>query len=424
MKILIVGNGGREHALAWKASQSKLSDIIYVAPGNPGTSLESRVCNIDINITEIDKLAEFAYKEKIDLTIVGPEKPITMGIVDKFHMMGLNIFAPNKSAAQIESSKIFCKNFLCRHNIPTPNYEYFSEIKPALSYIDGIKLPIVIKADGLAAGKGVVIAKSKQKAEYIIKNMLSGNLFGNAGKRIIIEEFCYGEELSFIVMVDRKKNILPMDTSQDYKRIGNNNTGLNTGGMGSRSPALLIRNEEIYQNIMDQIIYPTVSGMDAEGNQYIGFLYAGLIINKLGKPMVIEFNCRLGDPETQSLMMRLKSDLVDICIAGCKGELSKKNIQWHSKYALSLVLSSGGYPNSNYYNNYEIYGLPKQDYPNSKIFHSGTCLNKNNKLITNGGRVLSISTIDRDFKIAKKRLYEIAKSIYWEHIYFRTDIGF
>ncbi|MBK4775542.1 phosphoribosylamine--glycine ligase [Candidatus Pantoea edessiphila] len=422
MKILIIGNGGREHALAWKASQSKLADVIFVAPGNPGTMMEPHVRNIDINTTDIDKLLQFAHKEKIDLTIVGPEIPITMGIVDKFRMVGLNIFAPTKSASQIESSKIFTKKFLSRHNIPTPRYECFSEIKSALSYINQVKLPVVIKANGLAAGKGVIITKNRKEAESIIQNMLSGNLFGNAGKSIIIEEFFPGEEISFIVMVDGT-NVLPMATSQDYKRIGNKNTGLNTGGMGSRSPAMLTKkNNNINQYIMNHIIYPTVSGMALEGNPYTGFLYAGVIINELGKPLVIEFNCRLGDPETQSLMMRLKSDLIEVCMAGCHGILDQKEIEWDSRYSLSLVLSSGGYP-SDYSIDYKIYGLPKKNFSHSKIFHAGTGLYEN-KLITKGGRVLCISTMDKDIKIAKKRLYEIAQSIYWQNIYYRTDIGY
>ncbi|PPI88288.1 phosphoribosylamine--glycine ligase [Candidatus Pantoea edessiphila] len=419
MKILIVGNGGREHALAWKASQSALVDIIFIAPGNAGTILEPRVHNVKINYTDISALKSFAKKEKIDLTIVGPELPITMGIVDEFHELGFNIFAPTKSASQIESSKVFTKKFLSRYNIPTPKYEYFTDINIALSYLDKISLPIVIKADGLASGKGVIIAQNKKEAKNIIQNMLSGNLFGNAGKRIIIEEFLYGKEVSFIVMVDGK-NILPMATSQDYKRISDNNIGLNTGGMGSHSPAII--NNDVYQNIMDHIIYPTVFGMSLDGNPYTGFLYAGLIIDELGKPTVIEFNCRLGDPETQSIMMRLQSDIVDICMAGCKGILDQKQINWDPRYALSLVLATKGYPN-NYINNQIIYGLPKKNFTNSKIFHSGTSLN-GNQLITNGGRVLCITAINQNATVARKQVYKIAKSIYWNNIYYRTDIGY
>ncbi|PPI88954.1 phosphoribosylamine--glycine ligase [Candidatus Pantoea edessiphila] len=420
MKILIIGNGGREHALAWKAAQSPLADIVFVAPGNAGTFLEPGVQNVDISSTDINSLVNFALKEKIDLTIIGPEKPIIMGIVDKFRDVGLNIFGPTKSASQIESSKFFCKKFLSRHNISSANYKYFTEIKPAISYINTIPLPIVIKADGITGGKGVIISTNIKEAENIVKNMIQGNLFGDAGKRIIIEEFLYGEEVSFIVMVDGK-NILPLATSQDYKRIGNNDTGLNTGGMGSRSPALLVT-AKIYQNIMDLIIYPTIFGMLLEDNMYTGFLYAGIIINELGQPQVIEFNCRLGDPETQSLMIRLKSDIVDLCFAGCNKTLSKKFINWDNRYALSLVLTSKGYP-SYYINDEKIYGLPKKSFSHSKIFHAGTSLN-GNQFITNGGRVLCITTIDRNTKMLQKRAYKIAKSIYWKNIYYRNDIGY
>ncbi|PPI86656.1 phosphoribosylamine--glycine ligase [Candidatus Pantoea edessiphila] len=420
MKILIIGGGGREHALVWKVLQSPLTDVVFVAPGNAGTALETRVYNVAIKSTDIPALIKFAQKEKIDLTIVGPELPLIMGIVDEFRKSGLNIFGPTKSASQIENSKVFAKKFLLRHNIATPKYEYFTEINLAISYLNTIKFPIVIKANGLAAGKGVMILHNKQEAEKIVKNMLTGNLFGNSGKSIIIEEFLYGEEVSFIVMVDGK-NILPMATSQDYKRIGNNNTGLNTGGMGSRSPAVFINNN-LYHNIIEQIIYPTVFGMAMEQNPYTGFLYAGLIINELGKPYVIEFNCRLGDPETQSIMMRLQSDFVDLCMAGCNGILDKKDINWDSRYALSLVLATKGYPN-HFINNDEIHGLSKINCNNSKIFHSGTSLCRN-KLFTNGGRVLCITTLDEDTKKVKERLYKIAESIYWKNIYYRTDIGF
>lgn len=322
MKVLVIGNGGREHALAWKAAQSPLVDTVYVAPGNAGTALEPSLQNVAIGVTDIPALLRFAQDENIDLTIVGPEAPLVIGVVDAFRAAGLNIFGPTEGAAQLEGSKAFTKDFLARHHIPTAEYQNFTEVEPALAYLREKGAPIVIKADGLAAGKGVIVAMTLEEAEAAVKDMLAGNAFGDAGHRIVIEEFLDGEEASFIVMVDGE-HVLPMATSQDHKRVGNGDTGPNTGGMGAYSPAPVVT-DEVHQRTMERIIWPTVKGMAAEGNTYTGFLYAGLMIDKQGNPKVIEFNCRFGDPETQPIMLRMKSDLVELCLAACAGKLDEK----------------------------------------------------------------------------------------------------
>lgn len=323
MNILIIGGGGREHALAWKATQSPLADKVYVAPGNAGTALEPALENVDISATDIPALIDFAKQHDIGLTIVGPEAPLVIGIVDAFKAEGLTIFGPTQGAAQLEGSKAFTKDFLARHNIPSANYQNFTEIKPALAYLDKVGAPIVIKADGLAAGKGVIVAMTLQEAKDAVNDMLAGNAFGDAGHRIVIEEFLDGEEASFIVMVDGE-NVVPMATSQDHKRVGDGDSGPNTGGMGAYSPAPVVT-DQVHQRVMEQVIYPTVAGMAAEGLRYQGFLYAGLMIDSQGNPKVIEFNCRFGDPETQPIMLRMESDLVELCLAGANGQLGVKN---------------------------------------------------------------------------------------------------
>ena len=312
MKVLIIGSGGREHALAWKVAQSPLVTKVFVAPGNAGTALEPNIENIDIKANDLDGLLNFAQLQQIDLTVVGPENPLVLGVVDSFQKAGLKIFGPTKSAAQLEGSKAFTKDFLARHHIPTAEYQNFTEIEPALAYLRKKGAPIVVKADGLAAGKGVIVAMTQKEAEDAVRDMLAGNAFGDAGHRVVIEEFLAGEEASFIVMVDGK-NVEPMATSQDHKRVGDGDTGLNTGGMGAYSPAPVVT-DEVFTKVMEQIIYPTVNGMAQEGNVYVGFLYAGLMIDKQGNPKVIEFNCRFGDPETQPMMMRMQSDLVELCL--------------------------------------------------------------------------------------------------------------
>ncbi|WP_447874417.1 phosphoribosylamine--glycine ligase [Serratia fonticola] len=420
MNILIIGNGGREHALAWKAAQSPLADKVYVAPGNAGTALESNLTNVDIAPTDIPALVAFAKDNAIDLTIVGPEAPLVIGVVDAFKTAGLKIFGPSQAAAQLEGSKAFTKDFLARHAIPSAAYQNFTEVEPALAYVRSQGAPIVIKADGLAAGKGVIVAMTLQEAEDAIQDMLAGNAFGDAGHRIVIEEFLTGEEASFIVMVDGE-NVVPMATSQDHKRVGDGDTGPNTGGMGAYSPAPVVT-DEIHQRVMDQVIWPTVRGMAAEGNTYVGFLYAGLMIADDGQPKVIEFNCRFGDPETQPIMLRLRSDLVELCLAGAEGKLDKKTSEWDERPALGVVLAAGGYP-ADYRQGDVIHGLPQQEDANGKVFHAGTRM-QGNDVVTNGGRVLCVTALGTTVAQAQQLAYQLAESIQWQDSFCRKDIGY
>jgi len=420
MKILVIGNGGREHALAWKAAQSPLADSVFVAPGNAGTALEPALQNVAISPTDIPALLAFARDEKIDLTIVGPEAPLVIGVVDAFRAAGLKIFGPTQAAAQLEGSKAFTKDFLARHKIPTGEYQNFTEVEPALAYVRLKGAPIVIKADGLAAGKGVIVAMTLQEAEDAIQDMLAGNAFGDAGHRIVVEEFLDGEEASFIVMVDGE-NVLPMATSQDHKRVGDGDTGPNTGGMGAYSPAPVVT-DEIHQRVMDEVIWPTVRGMAGEGNVYTGFLYAGLMIDKSGQPKVIEFNCRFGDPETQPIMLRLQSDLVDLCLAAVDGKLNEKDSVWDPRPSLGVVLAAGGYP-GDYVNGEQIHGLPLEEVADGKVFHAGTTL-QDELVVTNGGRVLCVTALGEDVAAAQKRAYELAKPISWKGSFCRNDIGY
>ena len=420
MKVLVIGNGGREHALAWKAAQSPLVTKVFVAPGNAGTALEADLENINIKATDIAGLLNFAQEQQIDLTIVGPEAPLVIGIVDSFQKAGLKIFGPSKAAAQLEGSKAFTKDFLARHNIPTAEYQNFTEIEPAIAYIRQKGAPIVIKADGLAAGKGVIVAMTLKEAEDAVHDMLAGNAFGDAGHRVVIEEFLDGEEASFIVMVDGK-HIEPMATSQDHKRVGDGDTGLNTGGMGAYSPAPVVT-DDVFTKVMEQIIYPTVNGMEQEGNVYVGFLYAGLMIDKQGNPKVIEFNCRFGDPETQPIMMRMQSDLVELCLAAVEGKLNTVKSQWDPRPALGVVLAAGGYPGD--YNTKDvILGLPAEIDQDCKVFHAGTSL-ENGQVYTNGGRVLCVTALGNTVSEAQQYAYEQLKNIYWHGCYYRHDIGY
>jgi len=427
MNILIIGNGGREHAIAWKVAQSPLAKKIYIAPGNAGTALEPKLENIDIAATDIKGLLAFAQSHAIDLTIVGPETPLVMGIVDTFRAVNLTIFGPTQVAAQLEGSKAFTKDFLARHQIPTAEYQNFTDVETALAYVRQKGAPIVIKADGLAAGKGVVVAMTLAEAEAAVNDMLAGNVFGHAGHRIVIEEFLQGEEASFIVMVDGE-NILPMATSQDHKRVADGDNGPNTGGMGAYSPAPVVT-DEIHQRIMEQIIWPTVRGMAAEGHIYTGFLYAGLMISADGKPKVIEFNCRLGDPETQPIMLRLQSDLVELCLAGAQGKLDEKKSEWHQYCALGVVMAAEGYP-STYRKGDIIEGLPlplaQQQVVdnNEKVFHAGTCFNDSKQLVTNGGRVLCVTALGATVAEAQEKAYRLTKNIRWPGNFYRTDIGY
>ncbi|EIC82289.1 phosphoribosylamine--glycine ligase [Serratia sp. M24T3] len=420
MNILIIGNGGREHALGWKASQSPLADKIFVAPGNAGTALEPMLQNVDIAATDVAGLLAFARQNDIGLTIVGPEAPLVIGVVDAFRAAGLKIFGPTQAAAQLEGSKAFTKDFLARHAIPSADYQNFTEIEPALAYLRSKGAPIVIKADGLAAGKGVIVAMTLEEAEAAVHDMLAGNAFGDAGHRIVIEEFLDGEEASFIVMVDGE-NVVPMATSQDHKRVGDADTGPNTGGMGAYSPAPVVT-DEIHKRVMDQVIWPTVRGMAAEGNVYTGFLYAGLMISADGQPKVIEFNCRFGDPETQPIMLRLRSDLVELCLAGAEGRLDKVTSEWDPRPALGVVLAAGGYP-GDYANGKVIHGLPLEEVADGKVFHAGTRL-QDELVVTNGGRVLCVTALGKSVEAAQQRAYQLAQDIKWEGSFCRKDIGY
>lgn len=420
MKVLIIGSGGREHALGWKVAQSPLVSQIFVAPGNAGTALETKLQNIDIAVTDIKGLVTFAKQQAIDLTIVGPEAPLVIGVVDAFRREGLAIFGPTQAAAQLEGSKAFTKDFLARHKIPTAEYQNFTEIEPAIAYLREKGAPIVIKADGLAAGKGVIVAMTLKEAEDAVRDMLAGNIFGEAGHRVVIEEFLDGEEASFIVMVDGK-NVEPMATSQDHKRVGDHDTGLNTGGMGAYSPAPVVTSA-IFNRVMEQIIYPTVKGMALEGNTYTGFLYAGLMIDQQGNPKVIEFNCRFGDPETQPIMMRLQSDLVELCLAAVNGKLDSIQSKWDPRPALGVVMAANGYPGK-YTTHDEIHGLPLNSTPDSKVFHAGTVL-ENGKVYTNGGRVLCVTALGNSVLQAQQHAYALLKPIHWRGCFYRHDIGY
>lgn len=420
MKVLVIGNGGREHALAWKIAQSPLVSKVFVAPGNAGTALESGLENINIKATDVSGLLNFAQQEQIDLTIVGPEAPLVIGVVDSFQKAGLKIFGPTKSASQLEGSKAFTKDFLVRHNIPTAEYQNFTELEPALAYIREKGAPIVIKADGLAAGKGVIVAMTLEEAEAAVNDMLAGNAFGDAGHRVVIEEFLEGEEASFIVMVDGK-NVEPMATSQDHKRVGDGDTGLNTGGMGAYSPAPVVT-DEVFAKIMEQVIYPTVNGMAQEGNVYVGFLYAGLMIDKEGNPKVIEFNCRFGDPETQPIMMRLQSDLVKLCLAAVDGNLDTVKSKWDPRPALGVVMAAGGYP-GDYNTQDEIIGLPTESSSDCKVFHAGTSFEKG-QVFTKGGRVLCVTALGNTVLEAQQRAYQQVNNIRWHGCFYRHDIGY
>lgn len=419
MNILIIGSGGREHALAWAASRDQDINKVFVAPGNAATAIEAGMQNIDIDPMDMTLLADFAANNQIALTIVGPEAPLVEGIVDLFQARNLAIFGPSKAAAQLEGSKIFSKDFLARNNIPSAEYQSFTELQPALSYLKTKGAPIVIKADGLAAGKGVIVATSIQQAEEAVKDMLSDNKFGEAGSRVVIEDFLQGEEASFIVMTDGD-NVLPMATSQDHKPIGNGDTGPNTGGMGAYSPAPVVT-PAVHQRIMDEIIYPTIKAMKAEGNEYTGFLYAGLMITPEGAPQVIEYNCRFGDPETQPIMLRLKSSLVKLCQAALAKELDKTTAEWDERKAVGVVMAAEGYPNS-YSSGTEI-KLPEEPLPYCKIFHAGTKY-INNKLVSAGGRVLCVTALGDNITQAQHRAYELIKQIEWQDAYFRSDIGY
>lgn len=419
MNVLVIGSGGREHALAWKASQSSDVDTVYVAPGNAGTAIEPGLENVALDVMDFSGLADFAENNQVGLTIVGPEAPLVEGVVDYFSERGLRCFGPSRGAAQLEGSKAFTKDFLARHDIPTAAYANFTEVEPALAYLREQGAPIVVKADGLAAGKGVIVAQTLAEAEAAVTDMLSGNAFGDAGCRVVIEEFLDGEEASFIVMVDGQ-NILSMATSQDHKRIGEGDTGPNTGGMGAYSPAPVV-DDAVHERIMEKVILPTVAGMAAEGNAYTGFLYAGLMIDAAGEPKVIEYNCRFGDPETQPIMVRLQSDLVALCNAALDGSLDQASADWDARCAIGVVLAAGGYPGS-YGKGEVIEGLDADRADHVKVFHAGTARDGDN-IVTSGGRVLCVTALGDNIATAQQDCYAAVDTITWPGVTLRRDIG-
>ncbi|WP_428423162.1 phosphoribosylamine--glycine ligase [Methylibium sp.] len=420
MKVLVIGGGGREHALAWKLAQSPKVQMVYVAPGNGGTASDMRLKNVAI--TEVDALADFAQAEKIGLTVVGPEAPLAGGVVDVFRARGLRVFGPTRAAAQLESSKAFSKDFMKRHGIPTAAYETFSDAAAAHAYVDRMGAPIVVKADGLAAGKGVVVAATLDEAHQAVDWMLLDNKLGvthNAGgARVVIEEFLVGEEASFIVLADGK-HVLPLATSQDHKRLKDGDAGPNTGGMGAYSPAPVVT-PNIHAKVMHEIIQPTLDGMARDGIPYTGFLYAGLMIDAQGNPKTLEFNCRMGDPETQPIMMRLKSDLLDVMTHAADGTLDQVELQWDRRFALGIVMAAHGYPEQPRKADV-ITGLPAEA-PDAVVFHAGTTrLSKD--LVTSGGRVLCVTALGDSAKVAQARAYEALAGIAFDGMQFRHDIG-
>ena len=420
MNILIIGSGGREHALGWKIAQSDKVSRVFIAPGNAGTALENKLENIELGVEDLDGLLKFAQNNAIALTLVGPEVPLVLGVVDLFTDAGLRCFGPTKGAAQLEGSKAFTKDFLARHQIPTASYGNFTDIDAAVAYVKQQGAPIVIKADGLAAGKGVILAQTEQEAIDAINDMLAGNAFGDAGHRVVIEEFLQGEEASFIVMADGK-HILPLASSQDHKARDNGDLGPNTGGMGAYSPAPVV-SPEMHDRIMQQVIEPTIKGMADEGHPFTGFLYAGVMIDSDGIPKVLEYNVRFGDPETQPIMMRLQSDLVELIDAALDGKLDTVEAKWDSRAALGLVLAAGGYPDD-YAKGEVISGLLDNDNSNAKIFHAGTAA-QGDDIITSGGRVLCAVGLGDNVTEAQKVAYDLARSITWDGMFYRDDIGY
>ena len=420
MKVLIIGSGGREHALAWKVAQSSDVKQIFVAPGNAGTSLEAKVSNVEIESEDIQALLDFATNNQVELTIVGPEAPLVLGVVDAFEEAGLNCFGPSAGAAQLEGSKAFTKDFLAKHKIPTAAYQVFTDADKACEYITEQGAPIVVKADGLAAGKGVIVAETVEDAQAAARDMLLDNKFGDAGARVVVEEFLPGEEASFICMVDGD-NILPLATSQDHKARDNGDQGPNTGGMGAYSPAPVVT-QEMHDRIMREVIEPTVTGMKSDGYPYTGFLYAGIMVAPDGTPKVLEYNCRFGDPETQPIMMRLQSDLEKLCLAALEKKLDTVEAKWDSRAALGVVLAAGGYPNS-YDKGHLISGIEQADNENCKTFHAGTT-DLDGQVATSGGRVLCVTALGDNVTIAQQNAYQSVEKIGWQDMFCRTDIGY
>ena len=419
MKVLIIGGGGREHAIAWKIAQSKKVSQVYVAPGNAGTSTEAKTQNLAIDAEDITALTDFAKQENIDLTIVGPEAPLVAGIVDTFQKNALPIFGPSAATSQLEGSKAFAKQFMQTHSIPTGDYAVFTDYLKAKEYISSKALPIVIKADGLAAGKGVVVAETLEQALQSAEQMLSGSSFGKAGQRIIVEEFLQGEEASFICMVDGE-HVLPLASSQDHKARDDGDTGPNTGGMGAYSPAPIV-DEAMHEKIMQQVIQPVVDGFAKAGTPFVGFLYAGVMIDEESNPYVLEYNCRFGDPETQPILMRLQSDFAELCLAGINKSLHAQILKWDNRAAVGIVLAAGGYP-EDYKKGEVIEGLTSENSESEKVFHAGTTIS-NEKIVTNGGRVLCVVALGNSIKSAQQHAYAVTKKISWPGMFYRHDIG-
>jgi len=419
MKVLVVGSGGREHALAWCAAQSDAVDTVYVAPGNAGTALEPGVENVSIAANDLDGLIDFARERGVALTIAGPEDPLVNGIVDRFRDAGLACFGPTAAAARLEGSKSFAKDFMARHGIPTAAYGSFTGVDEALAFIREHGAPIVVKADGLAAGKGVIIAQTVGEAEAAVRDMLAGNAFGEAGHRVVVEEFLQGEEASFIVMADGH-HVLPLATSQDHKPVGDGDTGPNTGGMGAYTPAPVVT-DEMHRRAMEEVILPTVRGMAADGHPFTGFLYAGLMISPEGDPKVLEFNVRFGDPETQPILMRLRSDLSTLCLAAIDGRLDEHTAQWDPRACLGVVMAAAGYPGS-YRKGDRIDGLDSDFPPHVKVFHAGTRLDGDG-VVTAGGRVLCVCALGEDVTEAQAEAYRACRRIHWDGAFTRSDIG-
>ena len=420
MKLLVIGSGGREHALAWKLAQSKRVSEVLVAPGNAGTATEAKCRNVDVKATDIDGLIALVRAEGVTTTVVGPESPLVAGVVDRFRAEGLRIFGPTAAAAQLEGSKAFAKDFLARHGIPTAYYAVHTEVDAALAYIRDKGAPIVVKADGLAAGKGVIVAMTLEEAENAVRDMLSGNAFGSAGSRVVIEEFLDGEEASFISMVDGV-TALPMATSQDHKRVGDGDTGPNTGGMGAYSPAPVVT-PEVHARVMREVVEPTVRGMAADGVPFTGFLYAGLMIDASGAPKVIEFNVRFGDPETQPVMLRLDSDLLDLIDAAIDGRLHETEARWNAKPSLGVVMAAANYPETPKTGDV-IHGLHVPAPVGAKVFHAGTTLDADGKVVTAGGRVLCVCALGTSVESAQRSAYAALANIDWDGEFHRNDIG-
>ncbi len=418
MKVLIIGSGGREHALAWKCAQDDIVKHVFVCPGNAGTYLEDKVSNVELNLNEFSSIEKFCLEEKVELVIIGPEQPLVDGLTDFLQSKNIKTFGPSKNAAQLEGSKTFSKDFFVKYNIPTAKYKSFDNFESSLEYLNEISFPTVVKADGLAAGKGVIICQNSEEAIKALDSIFNDKAFGTAGNRVVIEEFLEGEEASFIAVVSKDK-IIPLATSQDHKAVGDGDVGLNTGGMGAYSPAPIVT-EEIHKKILNEVMYPTMNGLINEGSPYLGFLYAGLMI-KDNEIKVLEFNCRFGDPETQPILLRLNSSLVELCKAAIDDELDTYSIQWTEKHSCGVVIASEGYP-EDYESNKKI-SLKENNIKDSKLFHAGTKY-ENETILTSGGRVFCATALGSDLKDAQKNAYNLVNNVEFDGAFFRKDIGF